>query len=149
MSDYSEELLGTSLHSYPRKKYIFVTGGRDYKDRNRINEVMSGYIGSNEEHWSIVHGDAAGADALVDSWADHHGVQRFRVPANWKQYGKSAGPKRNQLMVDTFGKEAVVCIAFPTSTSIGTWDMVGKCKAASIPVKIIDSPLFTDEPRTK
>ena len=54
-------------------------------------------------------------------------------PADWSTHGRAAGPIRNQQMVD---RGADICLAFPTSSSIGTWDCVRRAKAAGIPVEI-------------
>jgi acyl-CoA synthetase (NDP forming) len=60
-----------------------------------------------------------------------HHVTSF--PANWKKHGKSAGPIRNQLMLDV-GKPDLV-IAFPGGS--GTADMIRRARKAGVPVKEI------------
>ena len=51
-------------------------------------------------------------------------------PADWKKYGKSAGPLRNQRMIDE-GKPDLV-VAFPGG--VGTADMISRAKAYNISV---------------
>lgn len=50
--------------------------------------------------------------------------------ADWATYGDSAGPRRNQEMVDS-GLDLL--IAFPGG--MGTADMVRRAKAAGVPVE--------------
>ena len=38
---------------------------------------------------------------LGERWAKEHGHCIDRFPADWERYGRSAGFKRNQQMVDT------------------------------------------------
>lgn len=56
--------------------------------------------------------------------------------ADWKQHGRAAGPKRNQLMVDL---GATRMCAFPIgddTQSRGTWDCIRRARKAGIPVTI-------------
>lgn len=56
--------------------------------------------------------------------------------ADWKRYGRPAGPKRNQLMVDL---GATRMCAFPIgdeTRSRGTWDCIRRARKAGIPVII-------------
>ena len=48
---------------------------------------------------AVFHGAARGADALVDRAARRLGLPVQAVPAQWARYGRSAGPRRNALML--------------------------------------------------
>lgn len=48
----------------------------------------------------IVSGCAPGIDNQGEHWADEQGLPIFRMPAEWKQYGKAAGPIRNIEMAN-------------------------------------------------
>jgi hypothetical protein len=78
----------------------------------------------------IIHGAAMGADRWADIWAARANVPVKRFRANWDRYGKSAGPRRNQKMLDE-GKPDLV-IAFPGG--FGTADMVARARTAGVPV---------------
>ena len=78
----------------------------------------------------IIHGAAMGADRWAVVWAARVNVPVKRFRANWDRYGKSAGPRRNQKMLDE-GKPDLV-IAFPGGS--GTADMVDRARTAGIPV---------------
>lgn len=133
---------------------VLVCGGRDYgyrlrgiafgtpqwnsdtrriaAERKLLTETLDG-IGITV----LIHGAARGADELASLWAAKQwGVEPLPFPANWYPRGrrggldKSAGPKRNQRMIDEGRPELVV--AFPGGT--GTADMVSKAEAAGIRV---------------
>jgi hypothetical protein len=74
-----------------------------------------------------------GADAIAERFWEANGMPVERHPADWKTFGKAAGPKRNQEMVDL---GADVCLAFPMKGSRGTMHCMKAAKAAGIPLKI-------------
>lgn len=55
------------------------------------------------------------------------------VEAEWRKYGRAAGPIRNGKMLDE-GAEQV--IAIPDAQSRGTWDMVNQAKGRGVPVYV-------------
>lgn len=85
---------------------------------------------------TIIEGGAIGADFLARVWAKYMDIPEpglyivEEYPANWKKYGRAAGPIRNQQMLDE-GKPDLV-VAFPGGT--GTADMVKRAKKAGIEV---------------
>jgi hypothetical protein len=79
----------------------------------------------------IISGAATGADTAAIDWAVVNWCQFLEFPADWKKLGPSAGPIRNQRMIDE-GKPDLV-LAFPGGT--GTADMVRRAKAAGIKVR--------------
>ena len=78
----------------------------------------------------ICHGGTSGADEHAGIWADLNNVSCRVIRAEWNRYGKSAGPMRNQRMLDEFKPDAVV--AFPGGR--GTADMVRRAIAAGVRV---------------
>lgn len=68
----------------------------------------------------VVSGGARGADALGETWAWQHKIDRKVFPADWKLFGKRAGPIRNQQMAEY----AEACIAIWDGRSRGTLDMI-------------------------
>ena len=110
---------------------ILVTGSRYYSDRIQMDKVLD-EIGP----FAIVHGAAKGADSLASEWAQAHQVEELPYPAQWSKYGRSAGPIRNEQMLNSETNIELV-VAFPLKTSIGTWHMVNLAKARNIPTRII------------
>lgn len=121
---------------------ILVCGGRDFKDHSLVCRTLSGLFPPPTEDMDtwlpppdtvIIHGDAPGADRLADGWAIVNWVAIERYPADWKKYGRAAGPIRNQQMIDE-GKPDLV-IAFPGGR--GTADMTRRAKDAGIKILIV------------
>lgn len=112
---------------------ILVCGGRDYKDFDRLEDVLNSYqraYGS----MTIISGCAKGADSLAIEYAEAYGDECLKFPADWDKHGRSAGPIRNQQMLDE-GKPDFV-VAFPGGK--GTADMVRRARKAEIPVEMVD-----------
>ncbi len=79
---------------------VAVTGGRDYADEAWVETVLDAArqrLGLTV----LVHGGAPGLDTLADRWAKRRKVPAEVYPAEWRRWGRSAGPRRNQQMVDT------------------------------------------------
>jgi hypothetical protein len=81
---------------------------------------------------AIIHGGARGADSMAGEFANETGIEEIVFPADWKMYGRRAGPIRNQQMLDE-GKPDLV-VAFPGGR--GTADMVGRARTAGIEVRL-------------
>ena len=109
---------------------ILVCGGRNYNDYEQMREVLFQNVYPGD---TIIHGDARGADKLSEEVAQPY-VTFERYPANWSEYGKSAGYVRNKLMLEQ-GKPDLV-IAFPGGK--GTANMVELATKANIPVRYIN-----------
>jgi len=110
---------------------VVVTGGREYNDAARVNACLD-WIHAGACITVLVQGGARGADALAARWAREHlpPERRVTVEAEWTRYGKSAGMRRNQLMLDTHKPDLV--LAFPGGT--GTANCVFEARARRIPV---------------
>lgn len=64
-------------------------------------------------------------------WAQSRSIKEtYAFPADWKRYGRGAGPVRNQQMIEEGGADG--CIAFPGGR--GTADMVRRAKNAGLDV---------------
>lgn len=108
---------------------VLVCGGRSYSDRWHLYDILD-VAHSAHPIGLIIHGGAMGADRLAQSWAVGRGVPCKAYPAEWAKYGKSAGPTRNQMMIDL--EKPNLVIAFPGGK--GTADVVKRAEAAKIPI---------------
>lgn len=107
---------------------VIFTGGRRYRSLSKVREV----IRELPSDVVIIHGCARGADSLVEEVAKELGLQTEHFPADWRKYGRAAGPIRNEQMLLS-GADLV--IAFPGNR--GTADMVRRAKKAGVTVREI------------
>ena len=96
---------------------VLVTGGREYNNMRRVFDALDKVhdsVGVTE----VVHGaccdkmgNLKGADGLSEKWAISRQLPYRGFPARWKKFGPSAGPKRNQQMINEIRPDIV--LAFP------------------------------------
>lgn len=121
----------------PEPYRILVTGSRDWPDVATIWGELNGLLA---EHGNVVlvHGNCPkGADYIADTWAvtmmvNEENVALERHPANWREFGKSAGFRRNAEMVNL---GADICLAFIRNGSHGATHTADLAEKAGIPVK--------------
>ena len=109
---------------------LLVTGSRHFQDAELVLRKIKEYAPG-----VVIRGGQSGADWLARRAAKKLGIKTKTFLANWRMSGPSAGPLRNQEMLDKGKPDAV--LAFPLEDSEGTWDMVRKAKAAGIPVEVV------------
>lgn len=117
---------------------VIVTGSRNWADWEKLYAaLMDEYRGWSYDTMTVVHGGCpTGADAMAEQWVKHHNLfaKSDIYEADWEQYGRAAGPIRNQRMVDD---GADIVLAFPLGGSRGTWDCVRRAGLAGLEVRII------------
>ena len=114
---------------------VLVCGGRDFSNRVLLWDRLDGL---HREHpfSCLIHGDYRGADRLADEWALTHGVQPVRCPANWQKYGVSAGPIRNEHMLEL---KPDIVVAFPGGS--GTNNLLNVAGRSGVKIVLIaDTP---------
>jgi hypothetical protein len=109
---------------------ILVCGGRDYKNKQKVFKALDLFFPHEceEEPLSIIEGGATGADELARLWAESNNIEYHHCPADWEKHGKSAGPIRNQEMLDTYKPDIV--LAFKGGR--GTQNMIDKAMKKGI-----------------
>lgn len=120
-------------------KKIIVCGGRDYDNVEHVHTVLRAINTKFFNGLWICTGGASGADTLAEDWAKRWNVPFSHFPADWDQYSRSAGPIRNQQMLDWFEPHGVV--AFGGGT--GTKDMIDRSVRAGLNVLVIDREDYT------
>src|SRR5688572_23745979 len=73
----------------------------------RRHEAVKAYIKTLPPDSIIISGGARGVDTIAEVAAESLGLKTMIFPAEWQRYGKSAGHRRNALMVAAADK--VVC----------------------------------------
>ena len=120
----------------PLRQVLLVTGGREYQRKDTVYGVL-------DEHHKrmgirlLVQGGATGADTFAKEWARSRGVScaiEKITKEDWAKYGRAAGPRRNQLMLDKYKPRMVV--QFPGGR--GTLDMLRKSFAAKCKVDMVN-----------
>ena len=112
---------------------VLVTGGRDYSDAKKIDDVLT-HVHKEHHIQLLIHGCATGADTLAAIWAMARGIQPVGCPALWDFYRKAAGSIRNTAML--WLKPQLV-VAFPGGD--GTANMIGQARQAGIRVIQVDN----------
>ena len=109
---------------------VLVCGSREYK-RERFLWTLLDYFAPTV----VITGGANGADNFAEAWAMLHSCPCLIYKADWS-IGKSAGPIRNQQMIDE-GKPNMG-IAFPLGSSPGTRDMVARLHEHKIRTVVVE-----------
>lgn len=99
---------------------IVVAGCRNFTDYEKVKKRLEIELEVLGSRLVIVSGGAAGADSLGERFAKEHNLEIERFPADWKKYGKAAGPIRNEQMAQV----ADMVIAFWDGKSKGTENML-------------------------
>lgn len=82
---------------------LLVCGSRDWTDDIAVEAVIKYF-----EPTVICQGEARGADLIAKSIAIKLGIDFVGYKADWKTYGKGAGPVRNTRMLKQFRPDVVV-----------------------------------------
>lgn len=111
---------------------ILFCGDRNWTDAGWIMQVMNA-LKSNLGPFSVIEGEAQGADTIAKECAESLDLMVLPFPADWKTHHKAAGPIRNALMLK---QEPAAVIAFHLNLeqSKGTRDMVNRATKAGVPV---------------
>lgn len=94
---------------------VLICGGREFGNTELFYSTLDTY-----DITHIISGGARGADRLAEYYAKGKELPITIYPAQWRKYGKSAGPIRNEQMLIE-GRPDLI-IAFPGGK--GTADMI-------------------------
>lgn len=110
---------------------VLITGSRDWDKKDTIRNALESLYWIHGKNVVLVSGACpTGADKFAEEIAANLGWTIERHPADWAAYGKFAGPKRNQEMVNM---GADVCLAFIKNGSKGATHASNRAAAADIP----------------
>jgi YspA, cpYpsA-related SLOG family len=109
---------------------------RRHPGRDAVYRVLDALLG---EHGplAIIEGEAKGADQTAARWARERGQGLLPFPADWRRYGRGAGPVRNRQMIEEGRPQMVVAFHSDITNSRGTADMVRQAEKAGIPVTVV------------
>ena len=115
---------------------LVVCGGRDFADEAVLAAALDRFLAEHEAV-EFVTGHAPGADALAEKYASEHGIPNKIIPADWQQYGRSAGPIRNRQMLDYAAEAEPAVLAFWDGKSRGTRHTIETAKTMGIAVDVV------------
>jgi len=107
-----------------------ICGGRDFANQEMFNAAMEHLTVKRGMPRCIVNGGERGADMMARHWGERFALDVKTEEANWTAYARSAGPIRNQVMLDKYSPGLI--IAFPGGA--GTADMVKRGREAGIQI---------------
>lgn len=116
---------------------VIICGSRKFTDSNLMVQALTELRDwAQGRPLTIVHGDAPGADSLAASLAREL-IPNATIephPADWRRFGKVAGPLRNTEMV-SLGADLGLAFYIDSVESRGTDHCVGLMTSVGIPVK--------------
>jgi hypothetical protein len=99
--------------------------------------VLDGLEAAHGPRLVILQGGCpTGADALARKWCCLKGVPYENFPADWRKYGRKAGPIRNTRMIEEGAPD--LCVSLPGGS--GTADCTRKARAAGIRIMQVVEP---------
>lgn len=112
---------------------VIIAGSRTFNAYDFLCQILDVKLHSKTEEIEIVSGGAKGADQLGERYARERGYPIKLFPANWAEYGKMAGPIRNNEMANY----SDLLIAFWDGKSSGTKNMIEAAYSHSMKVVVI------------
>lgn len=113
---------------------LMVCGGRDFNDKELLFKTLDDLVA--KKGWKdiiILEGEAKGADTLAKDYVAKRNLLFKPYPADWKNWGKAAGPIRNKAMVT----DCDYCVAFWDGQSRGTRSSIEFCRELNKPYTIV------------
>lgn len=116
---------------------VLITGSREHPEPEFVKRILESLALCKDD--VVVVGDNSSGPFSVDYITNLYFLEQG-VPvevhyANWHEYGRAAGPKRNQAMVDS---GADFALAFPYEGSRGTRGCVSLARKAGIKVYMFE-----------
>ena len=119
---------------------LIVAGSRDVTNYNVVKYWLDDYR-KRIEVKTIISGAARGADTMGERYANENNLELEVYPADWKNLGKAAGYRRNEVMA----RKGDLLIAFWDGKSRGTKHMIDIAQREGLPVTIITDPKLFKE----
>lgn len=118
---------------------IIIAGSRSVSEEDVRRAIQlcpwAGFISA------VVSGTAKGADEFGELWAMHNQIEVHRFPADWKKFGRRAGPMRNKVM----SENAEGLIAVWNGQSRGTHSMINLANKRGLRISVFRTDIGTTE----
>ena len=114
-------------------EFILVAGSRNFDDKERLAQILAENVGADD---TIVEGGAKGVDTMARQWAEARGINVVEITADWKKYGRAAGPKRNDAMTAFIAERGGKAIFIWDGESKGTKQCIQSARKKNISVSV-------------
>ena len=111
---------------------VIIAGSRTFDNYDLLKHTLDNYL-IDKPDAIVISGGARGADALGERYAKERGLKIERYPADWKKYGRAAGPIRNEQMA----ARGDALVAFWNGESRGTRHMIETAKRYCLDVYVV------------
>lgn len=111
---------------------VIIAGSRAGMTMPIVEAAMREACGMDVAVTEVVSGCARGVDRYGEHWAAERGIPIKRFEADWKRYGRRAGPLRNRKMAEY----ADALVAVWNGHSPGTANMIETAKALGLKVHV-------------
>lgn len=126
---------------------ILICGDRNYTDFGEIGHFLQSLLLEfKPNEVTVIEGGCTGADSIAGFAAKGLGMNVIEEKADWNKYGKSAGPIRNQLMLDKYKPNLIVAFHNDLEHSKGTKDMVERAKNQGFYTKVFSTVCEENKP---
>jgi hypothetical protein len=141
-------LFPLSLHPEPSSLVIVAGGGRDLAwPVALICRELLAHAHGRSVHL-VLHGGARGADQAIALAADQLGWPAAALPADWRRFGRGAGPIRNRQLLEIAIRQAqshstprcpvgVLVVAFPGGPGSASLLQLARQRVLSSPVPLL------------
>lgn len=113
-------------------KKLAIVGSRSFTE-HLIGYIEVDKLRETENITTIISGGAKGADRFGKFYARSRHIKYIEYPADWDEYGKSAGFIRNETMADNCD----IAIVFWDGMSRGTKNMINLLQLRNKPIIIV------------
>ena len=114
-------------------EFVLVAGSRNFTDADRLAKILAENVKQDD---TIVEGGAKGVDTMAREWAEAHGVAFVEIQADWKKYGRAAGPKRNDTMTAFVAERGGRAVFLWDGQSKGTKQCISSAMKRSISCRV-------------
>lgn len=115
---------------------LLVCGSRTINNSEWIFSEIEKYISESNLQYSDIHiieGEASGVDKISKQFAQSKNIPVIEMKADWKAYGRAAGPIRNEQMVRLCDQ----CLILWDGKSRGTKNDIDLCDKYNKSNKIV------------
>lgn len=116
------------------KTHVLFSGSRDWTSKDSVIATLKTL---DAKKHIILQGGCKGLDVIAKEQAHIMGFEVVTVMADWDNFRKSAGPKRNEKMIREYDPKKAYLFSADIEHSIGTRNARDLCKRFKVPFTII------------